>query len=163
MAIFTGLFRLGRDAELRYTPGGEPLLSCTLAYNYGKADGGKRPTQWLDAAMFGPRAEKLQPYLTKGIAIVGTLDDIHIQTFQKRDGGGEGHKLSGRLIQVEFAERREASSDSPASDASAPEAHRQKAQEQGGYRSSEPRRAPASKPAPKTGTGFDDMDDDIPF
>ena len=31
-----GLVRLGRDAELRFTAGGEPVASVTGAYNYGR-------------------------------------------------------------------------------------------------------------------------------
>ena len=35
--------------------------------------------------------------------------------------------------------------------------------DQGESRSASAPRAPAAKPAPKSATGFDDMDDDIPF
>jgi single-strand DNA-binding protein len=137
-----GLARLGRDAELRYTQSGDPVAALSLAFSYGrKGEDGKRPTQWVDAAIWGKLAEAITPYLTKGAAVFVVLDDVHIETFQKRDGG-EGHKLAGRVSTIELAGVPQAQDPKPA-----------------------PKPAPASKPAPRqqTGTGFDDMDDDIPF
>ena len=44
--ILTGLARIGKDAELRYTASNEPVANLSLAFNYGrKGDDGKRPTQ----------------------------------------------------------------------------------------------------------------------
>lgn len=47
--ILTGLARLGRDASLRYTGNGDPVLEMALAFNYGQNDQatGKRPSQWI--------------------------------------------------------------------------------------------------------------------
>src|SRR3546814_4735293 len=45
MAILTGLMRLGRDAELKYTAGGDAIANLALAYNYGKKENGKQPSQ----------------------------------------------------------------------------------------------------------------------
>lgn len=137
-----GLARLGRDAELRYTQSGDPVAALSMAFSYGrKGEDGKRPTQWVDAAIWGKLAEAITPYLTKGAAVFVVLDDVHIETFQKRDGG-EGHKLAGRVSTIELAGVPQAQDPKPA-----------------------PKPAPASKPAPRqqTGTGFDDMVDDIPF
>ena len=156
MTLYVGIFRSGRDADLRHTNSGEAVANLALAADYGKpgADG-KRPTQWVDAALFGKRAEALAPHITKGTALFCSIEDVHIEQYDKKDGS-TGAKLIGRIGQIEFAGPKQSSSEGQAP-------RQQRAQEQGGYRSSEPRRAPASKPSPKTGTGFDDMDDDIPF
>ena len=68
MAHITGAFRLGRDAELRYTPGkNEPVINLALAFNWGqKGEDGNRPSQWIEASLWGKRAEALAPYLLKG-------------------------------------------------------------------------------------------------
>lgn len=144
MAKMYGLARIGRDAEIRHTAGGEAVASLSLAFSYGKkgADG-KRPTQWVDGALWGKRAEALAPHLLKGGLIVATLEDVHIETFQKQDGTG-GVKLAGRVADIELA----GGNDRAAAPTTAPA----------------PR--PVSRPAPapsKASSGFDDMDDDIPF
>lgn len=60
---FTGT--VGRDAEVRYTPSGMPVLSVTVANNIGFGD--KQQTLWIRVALFGKRAEgQLQNYLKKG-------------------------------------------------------------------------------------------------
>ena len=33
-----GMARLGRDAELRYTPNGDAVCNLSLAFSYGKKD-----------------------------------------------------------------------------------------------------------------------------
>lgn len=137
--ILTGLARLGRDASLRFTPGGDPVLEMALAFNYGqKEQDGKRPSQWIEAKLWGKRAEVLHPHMTKGTAVDVVLTDPHIETWTKKDQT-TGIKLVGKVSEIEFAgggsgERK------PASDSPAPR--------------------PAAKPA--TG-GFGDTDDGIPF
>jgi single stranded DNA-binding protein (ssb) len=101
--ILTGLARLGRDAEVRYTPDGTPVANLSLAFNYGrKGDDGHRPTQWLDAQLWGQRAESLSEYLTKGTAVSVVLEDPHVETYDKRDGG-QGYALRARVVSLEFA------------------------------------------------------------
>ena len=141
----TGLARLGRDAELRYTPDGTPVANLSLAFTYGrKGDDGKRPTQWVDAALWGKLAEALVDYLTKGSAVYVLLEDLHIESFKKADGS-PGQKLAARVLSIDLAGGGERSAAPP------PPAPPQ-------------RQAPAPRPAPpKTNTGFDDMPDDIPF
>jgi single-strand DNA-binding protein len=136
MAALFGLARLGRDAEVRFTQGGEPVASLSLAFNYGKkgADG-KRPTQWVDGALWGKRAEALAPYLLKGTLLAVTVEDIHIEVYKTQQG--EGHKLAGNVTQVELA---------------------------GGGQAAAPVAAPAPRPAPRAPqSGGFPADDDIPF
>ncbi|HQS64824.1 MAG TPA: single-stranded DNA-binding protein [Acidovorax defluvii] len=140
----TGLFTLGRDAETRVTGSGTTVVQLAVAYNYGrKGDDGKKPSQWVRASMFGKQAEALIPYLTKGKQVSLVIRDLHIATFQKQDGS-TGTSLEGVADFDDFArgQKQEGSTQAPAA---------------------APRPAPPPKPAPPAGSGFDDMDDDIPF
>lgn len=151
-----GPARLGKDAELRFMADGTPVANLALAFNYGPKDAeGKRATQWIDAALFGDRAQKLQPYLLKGTQIDVHLSDPHIETYTARDGS-QGSKLVARLSHLEFV-------------GSAP-------QQQGGQQTQPQQRQPAqsqreqniNRQHAQTGggratTNWDDMGDDIPF
>jgi len=149
-----GLCRLGRDAEIRYLPDGTAIASLALAFNYGKKDGqGNRPTQWIDASLFGEQAKKLQQYLVKGQQLDVILGEPHIEQFTRRDNT-VGHSLRARVMNLEFAGKApERAAGAPNTAAGAP---------------STPASAPsapqgASKPpAPPTGGDFGDFDD-IPF
>ena len=60
---------LGRDAELRYTPGGAPVATLNLATTEVWNDkGGQRQekTEWHRVVLWGKTAESLNEYLTKG-------------------------------------------------------------------------------------------------
>lgn len=64
---------VGRDAELRRTNNGDPVLSFSVAVDNGKdRNGNKRDATWYDASIWGTRAEKLQPYITKGLKMTLT-------------------------------------------------------------------------------------------
>ena len=140
MASMYGIARIGRDAELRKTPQGEAVINLSLAFSYGrKGQDGKTPAQWVDGALWGKRAESLAQYLIKGQAVMVTLQDVHNETFKGRDGA-EGVKMVGRVADIEFA-------GPPPQQQAAPA----------------PRPQPRPAPSPSTGSGFDDMDDDIPF
>lgn len=140
MSKMIGLARLGRDAEIRTTSQGESVATLALAFSYGrKGSDGKRPTQWVDGALWGKRAEALAPYLLKGGLVSVLLEDVHIETYQGKNG--EASKLVGRVVDVELAGGGErTASHAPA-----------------------PRAAPAPRPAPSAGSGFEDMTDDVPF
>ena len=60
--VLTG--RVGRDAELRYTSAGKPVLDVSLAVDSGYGD--KKETQWWRCSVWGDRAEKLHAHVTKG-------------------------------------------------------------------------------------------------
>ena len=66
-AILVG--NLGRDAEMRFTAGGTPVATVSLATTdrYTDRDGQKREdTQWHRIVIWGKTAESLHEYLTKG-------------------------------------------------------------------------------------------------
>lgn len=137
-----GLARLGRDAELRHTQGGDAVCSLSLAFNYGrKPQGGDKPTQWVDGTLWGKQAEAMVQYLLKGKLVCVTIDEPHIETFEGRNG--PGHKLTGRISSLEFAGGGEGQ-------------QRQSAPAQ----SAAPAQRPAAAPRPASA---DDLDDDIPF
>ena len=60
---------LGRDAELRYTPGGAPVATLNMATTEVWNDkGGQRQekTEWHRVVLWGKTAESLNEYLVKG-------------------------------------------------------------------------------------------------
>jgi single-stranded DNA-binding protein len=83
--------------------------------------------------------------LLKGTQVCVTVDDLHMEEYQGRNGSGT--KLVGRVTQIKLAGGRQDGASAPAA---APRAAPAPA----------PRPAPAAAPA---AGGFSDMDDDIPF
>jgi single-strand DNA-binding protein len=60
---------LGRDAELRYTPGGAAVATLNLATTEvwnDKSGQRQEKTEWHRIVLWGKQAESLQEYLTKG-------------------------------------------------------------------------------------------------
>lgn len=143
MANLIGIFRIGKDAEVRYTPQGKAVVNLSLAYNYGQKQGdGSRKTQWIEVSMWDKQAEALGPYLKKGGQIYAVVGDPHIEMYKSRDGG-EGFKLVGNISGIEFVSGPRAQEDRESD-------NRQSAQ----------RPANSTKQKPPS---FDDLGDDIPF
>ena len=134
--------RIGRDAEVRYTPNGDAVCNIPVAVDYGrKGQDGKRPTQWYEVTLWGKQAEGLAPYLLKGKQVFFAGNELHIEQFRKGDGS-QGVKLVCRASEIKFA-----------NDGSG-----QPRQEQAA-RQPAPRPQPSQQAAP-----IDDFDDtDIPF
>ena len=60
---------LGRDSELRYTPGGAAVATLNLATTEvwnDKQQQRQEKTEWHRIVLWGKQAESLQEYLTKG-------------------------------------------------------------------------------------------------
>lgn len=58
---------IGKDAELRKTGNGDPVLSWSLAVDNGKdKSGNRRDSTWYDCTLWGQRAEALERHITKG-------------------------------------------------------------------------------------------------
>lgn len=188
--IITGLATLGRDCELRHTPSGDAVTNLSLAFNYGQKDQqtGRKPTCWLEGSLWGKRAESLAPYLVKGQKLDIVAEDPHIETYEGKNGPGS--KLVARIISIEFAgsapqhgdgdqqqgrqqpqqgqgrqrqapqgsqQQRGGYSDQQGRGQGGQGQQRQQPGNQGGYVDS---RGSARQ---DTGSGFDSMDDDIPF
>lgn len=142
MTTMTVNGRIGRDAEIRYTANNTAVCNIAVAYNYGRKDEqGNRPSQWVEAALWGAQAESLTQYLVKGACISVVLRDVHIEEYEGKNGTGT--KLVGTVVDFEFLPQSKNESQ-PAPAATKP-THQQ---------------PPASRPKP---VPMDDLDNDIPF
>ena len=79
---------LGRDPEIRYTQGGEPIANFSLATNEAWTDrsGQKQErTEWHRVEVFGKTAQVVRDYCSKGkqVYIEGS---IHYEEWQDKDG-----------------------------------------------------------------------------
>lgn len=111
---------LGKDAEVRVTPGGQSVASFSIATteNWTSKEGEKKEqTEWHRIVLWGKTADSLQPYLVKGkqIYLEGRLQtrqwekegQKHYTTEVKADkivllgGGGGGGSRGGGDRQVE--------------------------------------------------------------
>ena len=171
---------LGRDPEVRYTPNGSAVCNIGVATtrNWKNKDSGERQeeTEWHRVTMFDRLAEIAGEYLKKGrpVYIEGRLrtrkwtdkdgvekytteivaEQMQLLGGREGGGGGGGGDEGGGYGGGDDAGRGEPPqrrSSAPAARAAAPNAP---------YA---PKPMAASKPAGKPATGFDDMDDDIPF
>lgn len=74
---------IGKDAELRYTPSGDAICSFGFALTSGFGD--KQITSWLNANLWGKRAETLAPMLLKGTK-VGIVGELTNRPYKAKDG-----------------------------------------------------------------------------
>jgi single-strand DNA-binding protein len=91
-AILVG--NLGRDAEMRFTSGGTPVATVSLATTerYNDREGNKKEdTQWHRIVIWGKTAESLHEYLTKGKQI---YVEGRIQTREWTDKEGKPAKTT---------------------------------------------------------------------
>ncbi|KKQ95188.1 MAG: Single-stranded DNA-binding protein [candidate division CPR2 bacterium GW2011_GWC1_39_9] len=82
------LGNLTRDPELRYTPGGQPVSSVSVATNRSWVDGtGERKdaVEYHDIVIWGKMAELSSQFLTKGrkVLVVGRLQT---RSWEAQDG-----------------------------------------------------------------------------
>ena len=149
---------LGRDPEVRYTPSGAAICNVTIATsrNWKAKDSGEKmeETEWHRVVFYDRLAEIAGEYLKKGrpVYVEGRLKT---RKWQDKDGV---EKYTTEIIaeQMQLLGSREGMGGGDADS------------DGGGYEQRSrpaPRPAPSrqSAPAPKSSTGFDDMDDDIPF
>ena len=154
---------LGRDPEMRSFPNGDQVANITIATTdkwKDKATGDmKEATEWHRVVFNGRLAEIAGQYLRKGsqVYIEGSL---RTRKWTDKDGA-EKSTTEVRADQMQMLSSRQGAGGGDEGSSSS-----------GGY---EPRRAApaaaprapapmAARPAPsKAASGFDDMDDDIPF
>ena len=163
---------LGRDPEVRYTPSGSAVCNISLATtrNWKSKDSGDKveETEWHRVVFYDRLAEIAGEYLKKGrpVYVEGRLKtrkwqdkegkDVYtteviadnMQLLGGREGMGGGDAGGDPGYDQGGGSRGEGRSESRAAPAA---------------RSAPTSRPAPSKPAPKSSTGFDDMDDDIPF
>ncbi len=65
--------RVGKDAQTRFTQGGDAVTGWSMAVDAGFGD--KKQTLWLDCSLWGKRGEKVAQYITKGsqVGVTGEL------------------------------------------------------------------------------------------
>ena len=136
---FTG--NLGNDAESRFTPSGDAVVSFSVGVKSGFGD--KATTTWARCQMWGKRGESVAPYLTKG-QLVGVTGELTLREYDKKDGA-KGYSLEVRVNDLTLLGKRD---DMP----------RQQAPQ-------ETRTAPTNRPRPQPASGgFGDFDDsEVPF
>ncbi len=159
---------LGKDPEVRYAPSGSAICNITIATSRVSKDktSGERQeqTEWHRVVMFDRLAEIAGEYLKKGksVYIEGRLqtrkwtdkDGVEKYTTEiiaqemTMLGGREGGGAGGGGGDESYSESSAPRAETPRRSATAPRA---------------PAPAPRPAPAAKSNTGFDDMDDDIPF
>ena len=148
---------LGKDPEMRSFPNGDQIANVTIATTdrwKDKTSGEmKEATEWHRVNFNGRLAEIVGQYLKKGsqVYVEGSL---RTRKWTDKDGVDK-YTTEIRADQMQMLGSRQgmggASSDSDEAGYSAP-------------RAPAARPAPAAKAAPaKAASGFDDMDDDIPF
>ena len=130
-----GIMTVGEDAKLFYSQDGKAFGSVRGWWRHGR----DKSFQWVDVKLLR-NAEKLVPMFTKGKRLSVIIGEPHVETYEKK-GNEVGTKLVGILDDFEFGSSR-------------------------GDEEQEER--PQARPAPRQAakapaTGFDDMDDDLPF
>ena len=80
--------RLGRDAELKYTPNGTPVCNFSIAVDVGKKND-EKITMWINCTLWNKRAEILAQYLKKGkqVAVEGNLEPVRTWTNRQGEPG----------------------------------------------------------------------------
>ncbi|HJV95797.1 MAG TPA: single-stranded DNA-binding protein [Albitalea sp.] len=148
---------LGRDPEVRYTPNGNAICNVTIATSRNwkdKTSGEKmEETEWHRVVFYDRLAEIAGEYLKKGrpVYVEGRLKT---RKWQDKDGV---EKYTTEIIAAEMQLLGSREGMGGGGDDSG--SGRERSEE----RSAPPSRPAASKPAPKSASGFEDMDDDIPF
>ena len=73
MNKITATGRIAADAEVRFTPSGDPVASFRIASDVGFGD--KKTTNWFSCKVWGKRGESLAPHLIKGtpVTVFGAL------------------------------------------------------------------------------------------
>ncbi|MDV6343765.1 single-stranded DNA-binding protein [Nitrosomonas sp. Is37] len=142
---------LGRDPEVRYMPSGDAMANLNIATtDTWKDKGGEKQerTEWHRVVMFGKQAEIAGEYLKKGsqVYIEGRLqtrkwmDKSNIERYTTEIIADRMQMLGSRAAGANFeSSGRESEYNNSASYADKPANHN------------------------KTGSGFDDLEDDIPF
>jgi single-strand DNA-binding protein len=147
---------LGRDPEMRYLPSGEAVANLAVATTdkyKNKAGEMVEQTEWHRVSFFGRTAEVCGQYLKKGgqVYIEGS---IRTRKYTDKDGVEKyATEVRGDRMQMLGGKGGNAGGDNN-------DGFDQSQPEQAPARTAPAQPAAAQRPA---SSGFDDMDDDIPF
>lgn len=158
---------LGRDPEVRYMPNGAAVCNVTLATSrqWKNKDTGEKmeETEWHRCSAFDRIAEVMGEYLKKGrqVYIEGRLKT---RKWTDKDGV---EKYTTEVIVEEMkmlgAAPEGGGQRQQHDDSYPPRGGSEGSQRRHADRRPPPAGTPPSHSRTSTGTGFDDMDDDIPF
>lgn len=136
--------RTGKDPEVRYLPSGEAVVNISLAtsekWKDKQSGEAREETEWHRISAFGKLAEIIGQYVKKG-DLIYIAGKIKTRKYQDKDGS-ERYATEIRASEMKMLGSKG----------------------DGGERQAAPERQqrPAAQQQPQ-GSGFDDMDDDIPF
>ncbi len=157
---------LGRDPEVRYTPNGAAVCNVSVATtrNWKDKNSGDKveETEWHRVVFYDRLAEIAGEYLKKGrpVYVEGRLKT---RKWQDKDGK-DNYTTEIVAEQMQLLGGREGGGGGGyGGGQGGPEDYSQEAPSAPSRPAARPAPAPAPRPAPKSSTGFDDMDDDIPF
>ncbi len=143
----------GRDPEIRYLPSGQAVANVSVATSSRRKDRNTgesiEETQWHRVTFFDRLAEIAGEYVKKGQPIY-VEGRIKYGKFTNKDGI-EQNTCDIIATELQLLGKREQGDSQGGEDQRRPAPQRQEA----------PRQVP--KATPTAGSGFDDMDDDIPF
>ena len=159
---------LGRDPEVRYTPSGAAVCNVTVATsrNWKDKNSGDKveETEWHRVVFYDRLAEIAGEYLKKGRSV---YVEGRLKTRKWQDKEGKDNYTTEVIADnMQMLGGREGMGGGDESGGGSRGQGRDAGE--GGERSARPAQRPAAgRPAPapasKSSTGFDDMDDDIPF
>jgi single-strand DNA-binding protein len=157
---------LGRDPEVRYTPNGSAICNISVATTRNwkdKTSGDKvEETEWHRVVFYDRLAEIAGEYLKKGrpVYVEGRLKT---RKWQDKDGK-DVYTTEVIADNLQLLGGREGAGGGDSGDDQGGDRGEGRSESRAPARSAAPAPRPAPpKPAPKAATGFDDMDDDIPF
>jgi single-strand DNA-binding protein len=155
----------GRDPEIRYLPSGQAVASVTLATSSRRKDRTTgesiEDTQWHRVTFFDRLAEIAGEYVKKGnpIYVEGRL---RYSTYTDKTTGVEKNSVEIVATEMQLLGGREARSGGGGGEEGGGGGYSRPAAAPRQAAPAAPRQAPAPAPA-RQSSGFDDMDDDIPF
>lgn len=160
---------LGRDPEVRYAPSGSAICNVSIATtrNWKNRDSGERQeeTEWHRVVFYDKLAEIAGEYLKKGRSV---YVEGRLKTRKWQDKEGKDNYTTEIIAdQMQMLGGREGFGGGD-SEGGGGGGYSRGGGDEGGGRSERPAQRPGpapqrSAPQQKSSTGFDDMDDDIPF
>jgi single-strand DNA-binding protein len=106
--------RVGNDAEITYTLQGIAVTKFSLAIDNGKdKEGEKRAATWIKCAIWRDRAEKLGPYIKKGI-VVAVSGDVDARAWSDKNSGEARCQMEVNVNQFTFGGSKSDSSEAEA-------------------------------------------------
>lgn len=155
-AILVG--RLGKEPEIRFTPGGQAVANFSIATDESyKKDGEKvKKTEWHNIVVWGPSVEAfIQPYVHQG-DLVYVEGKLQTRSWEAKDNGGTRYTTEVNVSDIRILQSKNSDGGQAAPAATASKGTRGSAPRTAAARPAQTQRqAPAELP--------EISDEDIPF